>query len=274
MADSMEKGGTFPVLHRPDASLNSRPLKTGRAFTLVVHHARVQQLAWDRVDYAPGDACRLTLTGKNLGKDPFEVSIEAEQDGAWVEVAKVQAEVESGQSTARADWKFPVPAGHAEAVAAREAALRGKLIRGVWAEPEVTEGSALAAQVEAEGMEGKTLTVFVEREFPDGSWRCVFHAEGEVRDGRCEVAWSPSPTAGSGPGAAHAEPTGSLVGCKFEDGHELGAAETAWLKVNCAGLEKQAVQIVLEREDGGEWSEVSSAVSTVKAGEARTGISI
>jgi len=273
MADSILNGGRFPVVPGPGASLNSRPLKTGKSFTLVVHAPRLHHLGWDDTNYAPGDPCRLTLTGKNLGKEPLEVSIEAEQDGVWVEVEKTQAKAESGQSTATVDWKFPVPAGHAEAVAAREAALRGSVIRAVWAESEVTEGSALAAQVEAEGMEGRTLVVFVEREFPDGSWRCVFHAEGEVREGKCEVAWVPPSETGSGPGDG-AAPPGSLVACKFEDGRELGAAETAWLKVNCAGLEKQAVQIVLEREDGGDWSEVSSAVSTVKAGEARTGLPI
>jgi hypothetical protein len=274
MADSMPDGGTFPVVPGQDASLNSRPLQTGKTFTLVVHASRLHQLSWDTTDYAPADACRLTLAGKNLGKEPFEVSIEAEQDGVWVEVEKVQAKADSGQSTATVDWKVPVPAGHAEAVAAREAALRGDLISAVWAETEVTEGSALAAQVEAERMEGKTLVVFVERQFPDGSWRCVFHAEGEVRDGKCQVAWSPPLEADPDTGAARAAPAGSLVACKFEDGRELGSAETAWMKVNCAGLENQAVQIVLERMEGEDWSEVSSAVSTVKAGEARAGIPI
>lgn len=273
MGDSMPNGGRFPIAAGSGGSLNSRPLKTGKAFTLVVHAPRLHHLGWDGTDYAPGDACRLTLTGKNLGKQPFDVSVEAEQDGVWVEVDKVQATADSTQSAATVDWKFPVPRGHAEALAAREQTLRGNLIRAVWAQPEVTEGGALGAQVEAEGMDGKKLVVLIEREFPDGSWRCVSHAEGEVRAGRCEVSWTPPPQ-GAGPGAADGAAQGSLVACKFEDGLALGAAETAWLKVNCAGMEKQTVQIVLEREDGGGWAELSSAVSTVKAGEARAGIPV
>ena len=273
MGDSTPNGGKFPIAAGPEGSLNSRPLRTGKTFTLVVHAPRLHHLGWDRTDYAPGDACRLTLTGKSLGKQPFDVSVEAEQDGVWVEVEKVRATADASQSAATVDWKFPVPRGHAEAQAAREQTLRGNLIRAVWAQPEVTEGGALAAQVEAEGMEGKKLVVLIEREFPDGSWRCVSHAEGEVRAGRCEIAWTP-PSQGAGPGAKDAVAPGGLVACKFEDGHELGAAETAWLKVRCAGMEKQTVQIVLEREDGEGWAELSSAVSTVKAGEARAGIPV
>lgn len=273
MGGSTPSGGRFPVAAGPEGSLTSRPLKTGKTFTLVVHAPRLHHLGWDRTDYAPGDACRLTLTGKNLGKHPFDVLVEAEQDGVWVEVEKVRATADSSQSAATVEWTFPVPRGHAEAQAAREQTLRGNLIRAVWAQPEVTEGGVLEAQVEAEGMDGKKLVILVEREFPDGSWRCVSHAEGEVRAGRFEIAWTPPPQ-GAGLGAAVGVAQGSLVGCKFEDGHELGASETAWLKVSCAGMEKQTVQIVLEREDGEGWAELSSAVSTIKAGEARAGIPV
>ena len=69
-------------------------------------------------------------------------------------------------------------------------------------------------------------------------------------------------------------PAGGLVACRFEDGADLGGAETAWLHAECAGMENEQVQLVLEREEEGGWTEVSSAVSTVKAGEVHTGIPV
>lgn len=202
----LENGGTHALGAGPGAALESRPLRTGKTFTLVVHAARVHYLGWDRADYAPGDACKLSLVGQHLGKQPLEVVVEAEENGAWVEVDRVKAKVDSDQSSAAVEWKFPVPPGHAEAPAAREEEQRESPVRAEPAQPEVEQGR--------------------------------------------------------------------LVACKFEDGLELGDAETAWMKVNCAGLEKQTVQIVLEREEDGGWNEVSSAVSTVKAGEARTGMPV
>ena len=89
------------------------------------------------------------------------------------------------------------------------------------------------------------------------------------------AAMSPPPRV---PGAPVPRPPledapGKLHACKFQDGIELDG-DTAWLATQCGGLEGQQVQFVLEREDGGEWRPVASGVSTVKAGEARSGIAI
>ena len=269
----MENGGKHLLVGGLDRALHSRPLRTGKTFALVVRATRLHYLGWDRADYAPGDACRLTLTGVNLGKEPIELLVEAEQGGAWSPIAEVAAKVDSSRSAATAEWKMPVPPGYAEALAALEQARRGNMVRAAWAEPQVAEGGALAAQIEVEGMEGEKLVVLIEREFPDGSWRCVAHDEGEVQAGRCQVVWTPPADARSGfGGAGVATAPGALADCKFEDGVELAAAETAWLKVNCPGLENQTIQFVLEYEKAGGWAEVSSAVSTVKAGEAHAGI--
>ena len=85
--------------------------------------------------------------------------VEAEQDGAWSPIAEVTAKVDSSRSAATAEWKMPVPPGHAEALAAREQARRGNLVRAAWAEPQVADGGALTARIEVEGIEGEKLVV-------------------------------------------------------------------------------------------------------------------
>ncbi len=269
----MGNGAKVPLHGGLNHPLYSRPLKTGQKYTLVVHEARVHHLAWDRTGYEPGDTCKLSLAGMNLGKGEVEVVVEAEQDGGWAPLETVKANIDAGQSGAVAEWKVPIPPGHAEAVAEREKARLGSLVRAAWAQQEVAEGSALDAQIEVEGMEGEKLVVLVEREHADGSWRCVGHDEGQIQSGKCAVSWTP-PAEARPPRDGPEPPPAELTGCKFEDGAELGPADTAWLKVNCAGMEHETVQLVLEEEKDGGWSEVSSAVSTVKAGEARTGIPI
>jgi hypothetical protein len=211
MGESMPDGGKYPLSGRSGNHLVSPPLKTGATFTLVVLAPRLQQLSWDSADYAPGDDAEMTISGKNLGDEPMEMIVEVEQDGVWTEVEKVKAATDSGQSTAKARWKFPVPPEHAQAVAAEEAR----------AQP----------------------------------------ANGDA------PATAPPPN--------DAPPRGSLVACAFEDGADLGNADTAWLKVDCTGLDDETVQLILEREDeAGGWSEVSTAVSTVKANAARAGITL
>jgi uncharacterized protein YfaS (alpha-2-macroglobulin family) len=110
MGTSAPDGGQQSMNETPGTSLESRPLKTGAAFTLVIAAPRMHKLAWDKANYAPGDACELSLTGKNLGKGPLELVIESEQNGVWMEVDKVQAKVDDGQATAAANWKFPMSA--------------------------------------------------------------------------------------------------------------------------------------------------------------------
>lgn len=277
MAGAPPDGGRHPLGAGVGERLSSRPLKPGKSFTLVVHAPRVHHLGWDRADYSPGDGCRLSIAGAKLGKAPLDVVVEELVEGTWVEVEKVQAKVDPAQSTATVDWKVPVPPGHAEAVAARAEARRGKLLKAAWARPEVPEDEALAAGVQAEGMEGADLVLLFEREHADGSWRGVAHASAKVQGGRCELAWKPPPPEGAAAAAAAAAAAGPAprhgpVACAFADGLELGDAETAWVKARCEGLEGQTVELVLEKEEGGGWSEVSNAVSTVRAGEARNGI--
>ena len=86
------------------------------------------------------------------------------------------------------------------------------------------------------------------------------------------LALSPT-TLYPGHGPVVEDAPGKLHACKFQDGIDLDG-DTAWLATQCGGLEGQQVQFVLEREDGGEWRPVASGVSTVKAGEARSGIAI
>ena len=185
------------IEHRPglNGPPSTRPLKTGREFVVVVGGPRVVQLRWDRSDYDPGDSCKLVLVGRHLGTRPLEFIVEAEgAGGVWAKVSTVRAQADGDQSQAVAEWKFPVPEGHAAAFAAREAARLGSLV----------------------------------------------HAK--------------------------------LSRCRFEDGHDLSGAQTAWLVTHATGLEGAMVEIVLEREDAEGWAAVGSAVSTVKVGQARAGI--
>ena len=87
-------------------------------------------------------------------------------------------------------------------------------------------------------------------------------------------ATSMKPPAEPLPPAPPAEdPASKLHECKFEDGTELDG-DTAWLATKVSGLDGQHVQFVLESEDGDGWRSVASGVSTINAGQARTGIAL
>jgi hypothetical protein len=108
MGTSASDGGQQSMNEGLGTSLESRPLKTGAAFTLVIAAPRMYKLAWDKANYAPGDACELSLAGRNLGKAPLDLVVEVEKDGVWMAVEKLQAKVEDGEITAVANWKFPM----------------------------------------------------------------------------------------------------------------------------------------------------------------------
>jgi hypothetical protein len=272
MGGSYENGGTHPLGPPRGPTITSRPLMPGKTFTLVVQRPKVDRMLPDRQAYAPGQTCRLAVHGKNLTPESVEVLVDMEEERRWVPVKKLKPEVDASRTTATAEFTFPIPPGHAEAVAA----LQGALTSAVWTAHEVREGSPLVAQVEARGMDGQQVVVYVEAEQPDGSWRYVAHVESKLEAGRCEASWTPPAPAGSagdpaGQGGA-ASNKGNLAACRFEDGAELGSADTAWIQAKCPGFEGQHVQFVLEREGDGGWAEVSTAAATVKVGEARTGM--
>jgi len=247
----------------------TRPLKTGKDFVLVVGLPRLVQLCWDRVSYDPGDSCKLTLSGSRLGSKAVEVIVEAEGAAeVWTPVATVKAAVEGDQASAVAEWKFPVPPGYAEFVAARAEAARGKLLNARWGSTEYASGEPFEVHVEAQGMEKASLLCLVEREEPDGTWRHVTQLEGSVQQGKCRLAWNP-PSPSPEP---LERPSAELIACRFEDGVDLSGARTAWVVAQCAGLEGGTVEVVLEREHEGRWEPIANAVSTVKAGRARAGI--
>ena len=130
----------------------------------------------------------------------------------------------------------------------------------------------MTVHVEAHQLEGTALVFLIEREMPDGSWRYQAHVEGAIEGGRCAVDWQ-VPAAAESMSAVGGTAAGILLECRFEDGADLTAGQTAWLVAKGARLEGQLVDIVLEREQGeNEWVPVAKAVSTVKVGEARAGI--
>jgi hypothetical protein len=250
----------------------TRPLKTGKDFVLVVGLPRLVQLCWDRVSYDPGDSCKLTLSGSRLGSKALEVIVEVEGAAeVWTPVATVKAAVEGDQASAVAEWKFPVPPGYAEFVAARAEAARGKLLNARWGSTENAAGEPLEVHVEAQGMEKASLLCLVEREEPDGTWRHVTQLEGSVQEGKCRLAWNP-PSPSPEP---LERPSAELIACRFEDGVDLSGARTAWLHTQGSKLDGAMADIVLEQEQpDGRWAPVGKALSTFKAGAARAGIAL
>ncbi len=267
----MASDGRQIIQHQPGLEGNprTRPLKTGKEFLLVIGQPRVIQLRFDGATYRPGDACQLLLDGSELGTTPLSFIVEAEDPcGAWTTVATLKAEVSADRTQAVARWSFPVPPGWAELVAAQVEAKRGKLLQAGWERDEVTAGEALEVHVTAQGMEDSSLVFLVECEEPDGTWRCVSNWEGVIKEGSCRGEWR-TPEA---PPDLRLTAAGNLQHCRFEDGVELPAGQTAWLAAHCEGLDGQLVEVILEQEQGEGWVAAGSAIATVKVGRARAGI--
>jgi len=170
----------------------SRPLRTGSGFVLVVPAGRLVSGHWDKVGYQAGDACRLTVVGVGLGKEPLSLVVEAEGErGGWTAVAKVSAEVDAGQKEASASWQFPPAPVVPGAATVREAdGSRLSDARFEDHQPLATGGSAWVV-ARAEGFEGKRLQVVLEREESPGNWVVVGQAVATVKSGALRAAVTP-----------------------------------------------------------------------------------
>lgn|SRR6267143_2799914 len=172
----------------------SRPLRTGATFVLVAPAQRVVVRRWDKVDYQPGEECRLTIAGQGLGKEPLSVTVETEDErGGWTPVAKLRAEVAADGKEATASWRFPQAAVVPGSASVREA--DGSVLSNARFEDprDLEEGGTVWMTALAAGFDGRTVQVVLEREDASGKWVEIGRATSTVRSGAVRAPVTPAP---------------------------------------------------------------------------------
>jgi hypothetical protein len=268
----------------PDQARASRPLRTGKSFLLVVPSRRVVVRRWDKDEYQPGEECRLSIHGEGLGKDPLSVTVESEnEDGTWTAVARLEAEVAEGEDQALVSWRLPerpVVPGEASV----QEADGSQLTDARFEDHRDLEGGAVWMRAQAEGFEGKSVQVVLERESEPGQWTPIGQAVTTVRSGALRTSVMLEGGADSqakDDDASPIDPEGekpvessSLSDARFEDHRDLEGG-AVWMRAQAEGLEGRSVQVLLEREGAsGEWLTIGEAVATVRSGALRTSVDL
>lgn len=241
----------------PPAPVVSRPLRTGKSFTLVLPRKRFVYRHWDKEKYLPGEEAQLVLEGEGIGSEKPEFVIERadRENGPWTPVATVQAKVEGDKATAM--YKFPKPPP------------RGRLTRVEWKRKTAKPGDQLGMHVEARGYEGGFLSIHVERRGENGEWDVYSRWQGEIEQGKYDTAFlvpkgKPKPADGK---------DGKVVELSFERTPEENGR--AWMVARTRNFDGSSLQFVLERSDAsGNWEELGTAASTVKDGVARNSVPV
>lgn len=178
---------------QPSNQRQSRPLRTGAEFSLVVPVLRVIARRWEKASYQPGEEGKLIVSGVGLGKGPLTFTVEAEDErGTWSAVAKVRAEVDAQGKEAAARWTFPEAP-----VVAGEATIReadGSILSDARFEDLTDlerEGGTAWLLARAEGFEGRSLQVVLEREEEPGKWVAIGQAVATVKSGALRAAVTP-----------------------------------------------------------------------------------
>ena len=181
------------VDHQPSKQRQSRPLRTGADFNLVVPVLRVVARRWEKASYQAGDEGKMIVSGIGLGKEPLAVTVEAETDrGGWSAVAKVRAEVDAEGKEATARWTFPKAPVVEGAATVREA--DGSVLSDARFEDRTdleNEGGTAWLLARADGFEGRSLQVVLEREEEPGRWVAVGQAVATVKSGALRAAVTP-----------------------------------------------------------------------------------
>jgi hypothetical protein len=189
----VEGNPRVPIASAQDRPSLSRPLRTGSTFVLVAPSQRVVVRRWDKVDYQPGEECRLTILGQGLGKDPLSVTVETEDErGGWAPVVKLRAEVAADGKQATASWRFPKAAVVPGAASVREA--DGSVLSNARFEDtrDLEEKGTVWMTARAEGFEGRTVQVVLEREDAQGKWVEIGRATSTVRSGTVRAPITPA----------------------------------------------------------------------------------
>jgi len=161
------------------------------AFVLVVPSQRVVVRRWDKAHYQPGEACRLSVLGRGLGKGPLTITVESESEGGiWTPVAKLRAEAGAGESETVASWRFPKEPVVPGAATVREA--DGSMLSHARFEDlrDLERDGAVWMLAQAHGFEGGCLQVLLEREGERGEWLPVGGAVATVRSSSLRAAVS------------------------------------------------------------------------------------
>jgi hypothetical protein len=184
----MASDGKEPEKQKPFVS---RPLRTGGAFTIVLAAQRAVAAQWDKVEYDPGGACQLSLTGKGLGEDPLEFVVEVEQDGVWNPIARVSAPVDGEGKKAEATWTAPpkpVAKGSSSMVDPDGSCLTDPRFEN---HADLEGDGPVWMCAKATGFEGQALQVVLEREKEPGTWVSVGEAVGTVKSGALRTSVLP-----------------------------------------------------------------------------------
>ncbi len=235
----------------------SRPLKTGAEFILVLPKHRFVYRHWDKENYLPGEEGEMILEGEGLGKKPYDFIIETSdnEDGPWLPVKTVKAEIDGGKATAKFTFPKIDPKGH--------------LTKAEWKRLKAKPEERLGMHVEASGYEGGWLEFVVEKQGDDGEWHPYTRWQGNIEDGKADTVFAIPP----GKAKPARDPKAKIVELAFDGDPEAGGV--AWLLAETEHLDSETLQFVLERADeNGDWHELGEGVATVKNGEARNGINV
>ena len=178
---------------QPSKQRQSRPLRTGAQFNLVLPILRVVTRRWEKASYQAGEEGKLIVSGVGLGKEALTLTVEAEDErGRWSAVAKVRAEVDAEGKQASATWTFPKAPVVPGAATVREA--DGSVLSDARFEDPADlekEGGTAWLLARAEGFEGRGLQVVLEREEEPGKWVEVGQAVATVKSGALRAAVTP-----------------------------------------------------------------------------------
>ncbi len=235
----------------------SRPLKTGAEFILVLPKHRFVYRHWDKENYLPGEEGELILEGKGLGKKPYDFIIETSEneDGPWLPVKTVKANVDGDKATAKFIFPKLEPKGH--------------LTKAEWKRLKAKPEERLGMHVEASGYEGGGLDFVVEKQGADGEWHPYSRWQGNIDAGKADTVFAIP----AGKAKPAKNPDARVVELAFDGDPEAGGV--AWLLAETSHLDSEQMKFVLERADeNGDWRELGEGVSTVKDGEARNGINV
>ena len=186
---------------QPSQQRQPRPLRTGAGFSIVLPILRVVARHWEKPSYQAGDEGTMIVSGVGLGKEALSLTVEAEDErGGWSAVAKVRAGVDAEGKKAVATWTFPKAPVVPGAATLREA--DGSVLSNARFEDRrdlEKEGGTAWLLARAEGFEGRSLQVVLEREEEPGKWVVAGQAVATVKSGELRAAVTPE--SGKKPGA-------------------------------------------------------------------------
>ncbi len=171
-----------PVVRHQDL-LESRPLKTGESFALVVAEPLFNALTFDKTEYAIGDTAELRIAGAHL-KAPLEVVVETNDGAGWVYADTVKAEPAADGKSASVQWRVPDPSAPRSTTAPASAPEPGTGVDDLQFEDGADLSGCDVAWMRARlhGLDGEQVQFFLDREDEAGNFVEIGEATALVRD--------------------------------------------------------------------------------------------